>query len=708
MAAHLVSTSAREPRPAVDHRQQHAGDREPRVEPRRTSSTDRGAARAPRARSTRPAPARARGRRRRARSPSAARATAGSRGRRTSSRRRAGQRLGEKALAVVAPRELDRRAGELGLRGHEMEVPEARRLRELRERRAVEQVVARRPVRALAEPRGCVRLRVEVDDERPLAGLGEAGGEIDRRRRLADAALLVRKRVDPPGHTNIFLRAADGSSSARRSGRFRATPGAAREARRASARASATHERGRRMRPRARRRRAAPRPRADARRRSAARPDEQDRRAARPRRAAGTTRAATGGGASAFATATPYAVRLLLLGAAADDPGVREVAASDSRKSHFRRVASSSDDLAVGQRGRERDPGRAAARADVDDRALVARDERRRRARLSSSVDAPRFGRIADRGQPRRLEQTARASARAASAGRDDDVPVGSSPSLCVLTPGSSWSAQVDDLRSIELIGSSSTGSPVDARLLALRIARAPRASRGGARDTRRHRRPRACAVPCRGGRSLRRGTGSRRSSGRGGRSAARGRRRVIAPSTASSSSVRRRGSRRRAPRRSARAGSRTVGGEPLSSPAGAAGGGSGDRGGVDASRAPGPARSRHRAARARPRRAPRSCTGRLVEPRRAAARARAARATSPRRPSRRSPRPIERSARVIARPRRFFLRFTGAGGAGAAAAAASAACAGSAPSPTGGRLLRRRARRALRRRRRLRARAGA
>ena len=66
-------------------------------------------------------------------------------------------------------------------------------LRQLGERRAVEQVVARRAVRAHAEPGGRVRLRVEVDDERPLAGLREAGGEVDRGRRLADAALLVRK-----------------------------------------------------------------------------------------------------------------------------------------------------------------------------------------------------------------------------------------------------------------------------------------------------------------------------------------------------------------------------------------------------------------------------------------------------------------------------------------------------------------------------------
>ena len=109
---------------------------------------------------------------------------------------RVGERLGQEAVAVVAARELDRRAGELRLRGDEEEVRERRRLRELGQRSAVEQVVARRAVRAHAEARGRVRLRVEVDDERPLARLGKAGGQVDGARRLADAALLVRERVD--------------------------------------------------------------------------------------------------------------------------------------------------------------------------------------------------------------------------------------------------------------------------------------------------------------------------------------------------------------------------------------------------------------------------------------------------------------------------------------------------------------------------------
>ena len=42
-----------------------------------------------------------------------------------------------------------------------------------------------------------VALRIEVDDQRALAELGEAGADVDRRRRLADAALLVGDGDDP-------------------------------------------------------------------------------------------------------------------------------------------------------------------------------------------------------------------------------------------------------------------------------------------------------------------------------------------------------------------------------------------------------------------------------------------------------------------------------------------------------------------------------
>ena len=76
-------------------------------------------------------------------------------------------------------------------------------------RRAVEQVVARDAVRLLAEPGGGVRLGVEIDEQRPLARLREAGREVDGSRRLADAALLVRECDDPAGHASSLERASD-------------------------------------------------------------------------------------------------------------------------------------------------------------------------------------------------------------------------------------------------------------------------------------------------------------------------------------------------------------------------------------------------------------------------------------------------------------------------------------------------------------------
>ena len=52
-------------------------------------------------------------------------------------------------------------------------------------------LVAREP-----EPDGGVALRVGVDQQRLVAGLGDAGGDVDGRRGLPDAALLVRDRVN--------------------------------------------------------------------------------------------------------------------------------------------------------------------------------------------------------------------------------------------------------------------------------------------------------------------------------------------------------------------------------------------------------------------------------------------------------------------------------------------------------------------------------
>ena len=92
---------------------------------------------------------------------------------------RAGERALQVALPVLVARELDRHAGEVVLGGDELEIPEAGRPRDLRDRRTVEQVVARDAVRVLAEPRGGVRLWVEVDEQRPLARLRKAGRKVE-------------------------------------------------------------------------------------------------------------------------------------------------------------------------------------------------------------------------------------------------------------------------------------------------------------------------------------------------------------------------------------------------------------------------------------------------------------------------------------------------------------------------------------------------
>ena len=125
------------------------------------------------------------------------------------------ERLGKEPLAVPALRKLGSRAGQVGSGRDQLEIREPRAGREVERLGAVEQVVARSPVRALSEPRCGVCLGVEVDEQRALAGLGETGGEVHGRRRLADAALLVRERVD--GHRR--------ANATQANGRFLAIPG---------------------------------------------------------------------------------------------------------------------------------------------------------------------------------------------------------------------------------------------------------------------------------------------------------------------------------------------------------------------------------------------------------------------------------------------------------------------------------------------------
>ena len=165
--AHLRRDVGGEPRAAVDHRQEHAGDRQARVQPR-PDELDRveqlgeplervvlALHRDEDAVGGRERVDRQRAERRRAVDEDEGVALA---------RRR--ERVAEEGLAVLAAGELDRGAGEVGSRRDEVEVGKPGRVHELLERRAVEEVVGRGAVRPLAEPRGRVRLRVEVDDER--------------------------------------------------------------------------------------------------------------------------------------------------------------------------------------------------------------------------------------------------------------------------------------------------------------------------------------------------------------------------------------------------------------------------------------------------------------------------------------------------------------------------------------------------------------
>ena len=51
-----------------------------------------------------------------------------------------------------------------------------------------------------AKAGGGIALRIEIDHQRLVSGRGQRGGQVDRRRRLAHAPLLIRDRDDPLDH----------------------------------------------------------------------------------------------------------------------------------------------------------------------------------------------------------------------------------------------------------------------------------------------------------------------------------------------------------------------------------------------------------------------------------------------------------------------------------------------------------------------------
>ena len=227
----------------------------------------------------------------------------------------------------------------------------------------------------------------------------------------------------------------------------------------------------------------------------------------RPRgRAAGTTPRRSAGGRA------PWRARRRTAPAPAPRRGPRRRSGSEARRAHvsrnphFRRSASSSVTLRAGQRVGERDPGRAAAGADVDDRPVRARDQvggAQRVVERASRGPRPgrgaRSGRGRDRPQPSHRSRTdgctpGRLSRRSA-AGATTTNRFGSLPSLDVSTSGSSFSSSWTIRRStarhrVELDPVAGGG-----RLLRAAAGERSRAQLRGARGTR-PRRPRRASGP--------------------------------------------------------------------------------------------------------------------------------------------------------------------------------------------------------------------
>src|SRR6266508_3997135 len=175
------------------------------------------------------------------------------------------------------------------------------------------------------------------------------------------------------------------------------------------------------------------------------------------------------------------ALELLLLRPAPYDGHVWELGRGALQERGLPLVRLEERHMPVGQRSRERNPGRAAPRPDVDDLPLDPEHHRKGRQRLLD-MDFPGLLEVSDRGQPwgveQRLEPGTHSLLRAcvfkhklgsggiqglsagADAGTTTTYRFGSTPSLSVPTPGSSLSRRWTTLRSIEVIGSSPTGSP--------------------------------------------------------------------------------------------------------------------------------------------------------------------------------------------------------------------------------------------------------
>ena len=109
-------------------------------------------------------------------------------------RRHRVDRLAQPVRAVALLRDLELEAGKIHGRRRDVQLRHCGLHRDRRELLVIGQsIVGRvRPAFAVdAESGRCVALRIEIDDQHALADRSQRGAEIDRRRGLADAALLI-------------------------------------------------------------------------------------------------------------------------------------------------------------------------------------------------------------------------------------------------------------------------------------------------------------------------------------------------------------------------------------------------------------------------------------------------------------------------------------------------------------------------------------
>ena len=128
--------------------------------------------------------------------------------RRAHLRQRFGQRVLQPRLALGQVDQLDFRAGELAIGGHEIEAAGRRQRRARRRSCARRAAPGRRCASSVrlssAGAGGGVALRIEIDQQHAALHRGEARGEVDGGGRLADAALLVGDR-DDARHRGVVL-----------------------------------------------------------------------------------------------------------------------------------------------------------------------------------------------------------------------------------------------------------------------------------------------------------------------------------------------------------------------------------------------------------------------------------------------------------------------------------------------------------------------